>query len=210
MASGEPRLTGRFGMTRAPAGLRLAQDLINTATSTLAGDPRQDHLVDPATARTWLRQALEDWSEATGAPVPAVELTGADLVELRDLREALREPLRASSDNATAAAGPSAFRERASDVRLAITTDGRITYQPLGSGAEAVAAMIAAETLLAQTAGTWTRLKTCAHPACGVCFYDSSPNRSRAWHDTRTCGNINNLRASRARRRTETPADTKH
>jgi predicted RNA-binding Zn ribbon-like protein len=196
-------------MTRAPAGLRLAQDLINTATHTRAGDPRQDHLADLATARTWLRHALEDWSEATGAPAPDIDLTEADLPELRDLRETLREPLRASSDNATATTGPADFRERASDIRLAVTTDGRITYQPLGGGSEAIAAMIAAETLLAQTAGTWKRLKTCAHPACGVCFYDSSPNRSRAWHDTKTCGNINNLRASRARRRTETdtPAD---
>jgi predicted RNA-binding Zn ribbon-like protein len=34
-----------------------------------------------------------------------------------------------------------------------------------------------------------------------VCFYDSSPNRSRAWHNTKTCGNVSNLRASRSRRR---------
>ena len=50
-------------------------------------------------------------------------------------------------------------------------------------------------------AGTWPRLKTCAYRPCGACFYDSSPNRARVWHDTKMCGNIINLRASRARKR---------
>ncbi|GMA87986.1 hypothetical protein GCM10025868_32360 [Angustibacter aerolatus] len=40
----------------------------------------------------------------------------------------------------------------------------------------------------------------CANPECGAAFYDGSPNASRRWHDVRTCGNVANLRASRARR----------
>jgi predicted RNA-binding Zn ribbon-like protein len=36
---------------------------------------------------------------------------------------------------------------------------------------------------------------------CPCAFYDRSRNNSRVWHDVRTCGNVANLRASRARRR---------
>jgi hypothetical protein len=32
-------------------------------------------------------------------------------------------------------------------------------------------------------------------------FYDSSKNQARVWHNTAVCGNLINLRASRARRR---------
>ncbi|MFC1433761.1 CGNR zinc finger domain-containing protein [Streptacidiphilus sp. N1-3] len=203
MAKPDAGLTGRFQLASAPAGLRLAQDLVNTAVSAKAGDPDADHLADIGTARAWLREALVHWADATGAAaVPEVELEEADLARLSEFREALRERLRASSDNAGPApsAGPGP-RERAADIRLSVMPDGRIEYQPLGVGAGAVAALVTMESLLAQTAGTLTRLKTCAHPVCGVCFYDTSPNRSRSWHDTKTCGNINNLRASRARRR---------
>ncbi|MFI6076338.1 CGNR zinc finger domain-containing protein [Actinoplanes sp. NPDC051343] len=75
-------------------------------------------------------------------------------------------------------------------------------YRPAGEDGRAIAELVAAEILLAQARGTWPHLKTCANLACGVCFYDTSPNRSRVWHDTKTCGNVSNLRASRARRRT--------
>ena len=200
---------GRFQLPPAPAGLRLAQDLVNTALQARAGDPGSDHLADVAAARTWLRRALADWADATGSAVPEVELGEADLSGLREFREALRERLRARAGNAGTSpttgqdmGSDGAWGDLAADVRLSIRLDGRVGYRPLGAGAGAVTALIAMESLLAQAAGTWDRLKTCAHPACGACFYDASPNRSRNWHDTRTCGNINNLRASRARRRT--------
>ena len=35
----------------------------------------------------------------------------------------------------------------------------------------------------------------------GFAFYDRSRNNGRVWHDVHTCGNVANLRASRARRR---------
>ena len=75
-------------------------------------------------------------------------------------------------------------------------------YLPVSRDARAIDELVAAETLLAQARGAWPHLKTCANPVCGVSFYDTSPHRSRVWHDTRTCGNTSNLRASRARRRT--------
>ncbi|MEV0074298.1 CGNR zinc finger domain-containing protein [Amycolatopsis sp. NPDC050768] len=47
----------------------------------------------------------------------------------------------------------------------------------------------------------WRSLKICRSSACPIAFYDRSRNNSRVWHDVTVCGNIANLRASRARRR---------
>ena len=46
----------------------------------------------------------------------------------------------------------------------------------------------------------WARMRTCQNPVCQTAFYDSTRNGNRVWHDTKTCGNIMNLRASRARK----------
>ena len=43
-------------------------------------------------------------------------------------------------------------------------------------------------------------MKVCRNPECEVAFWDSSRNTSGVWHDGRTCGNVANLRESRARR----------
>jgi predicted RNA-binding Zn ribbon-like protein len=57
------------------------------------------------------------------------------------------------------------------------------------------------EIFRAQATGAWRRLKVCRNVACSGAFYDLSRNNSRVWHDVHRCGNIANLRASRARRR---------
>lgn len=194
---------GRFGLAPAPGGLRFAQDLVNTALAEHADGARADLLADAASAGAWLRQALAAWSAATGRPAPAIGLDEADLPALRDHRELLRESLRAAAPGPAAAprreVAPS--REVAAKVLLAVAPDGTVGYEPFESGWRAVRALAAVEALLAQAAGTWPRLKACAYPPCGACFYDSSPNRTRVWHDTKLCGNITNLRASRARKR---------
>ncbi|MYV53754.1 CGNR zinc finger domain-containing protein [Streptomyces sp. SID3212] len=195
-------MTGRFGLAPAPAGLRLIQDLVNTSLYAQRGEPGPDLLADLTTARTWLARTLADWSEASGLRAPAVDLREGDLGELVELREALRGGLRAKAENAgPPPPGERGFRRIASEVWLDITAEGEVEYTPSRDGARGVSALVAMEMLLARTAGTWTRLKTCAQPSCGAGFYDTSPNRSRAWHNTKTCGNVNNLRASRARGR---------
>jgi predicted RNA-binding Zn ribbon-like protein len=190
---------GRFGLAPAPGGLRLVQDLVNTALAERADVSQADLLVEPGSASAWLSRALEAWSAATGNPAPAVELDQSDLEALRDHRELLRAALRPGSAGPGAPISPS--REIAARALLTVAADGRVRYEPIESGWRAVRALTAIETLLAQTAGTWPRLKTCAYRPCGACVYDSSPNRTRIWHDTKMCGNISNLRASRARKR---------
>lgn len=193
---------GRPGLAPAPRGLRFVQDLVNTALAGHSDGGRPDLLADAASADAWLRRALGAWSAVTGSPAPAIGLDEADLPALRDHRELLRESLRA------APAGPplpgpavAPSREISAKVLLAVAPDGTVRYEPFESGWRAIRALTSAETLLAQAAGTWPRLKACAYPPCGACFYDSSPNRTRVWHDTKLCGNLTNLRASRARKR---------
>jgi predicted RNA-binding Zn ribbon-like protein len=189
-------LVGRFGLTPAPGGLRFVQDLVNTSLAEPGGGAQADLLGSPGAARAWLSEALAAWSAATGSPVLAADLDEPDLTALRDHRELLRETLRAGAGRPP---GPS--RDITARILLTAAPDGSIRYEPLESGWRAVRALAAAESLIGQAAGTWPRLKTCAYPPCGACFYDSSPNRARVWHDTKLCGNITNLRASRARRR---------
>ena len=196
----------RSGLAPAPGGLRFVQDLVNTSLAVSSARP--DLLAGLGTARAWLTQALGEWSAAAGWPAPAIELDESDLPALRDHRELLRGSLRAAPgtpatpgapDTLATAPGPS--REITAKVLLSVTADGDVRYEPLEPGWRAVRALTSAETLLARAAGTWPRLKTCAYRPCGACFYDSSPNRARVWHDTKLCGNIINLRASRARKR---------
>jgi predicted RNA-binding Zn ribbon-like protein len=187
----------RFGLAPAPRGLRLVQDLVNTSLAEHSDSARPDLLADAGRAGAWLGRALDAWSAATGNPVPAIQLDELDLPALRDHRELLRESLRAAAPGPVAA--PS--RDVTGKVLLAVAPDGTVRYEPFESGWRAVRALTSVEALLAQASGTWPRLKACAYPPCGACFYDSSPNRTRVWHDTKLCGNITNLRASRARKR---------
>jgi predicted RNA-binding Zn ribbon-like protein len=192
----------RFRLSPAPAGLRFVQDLVNTALAAPGKPTRPDLLADLGSARSWLTDALAAWSAATGNPTPAIDLDECDLAPLRDHRELLRAALRATPGDDTAASAPvpGPSRDIAAKVLLTVTPDGGVRYEPLESGWRAVRALTSAETLLAGAAGTGPRLKTCAYPPCGLCFYDSSPNRARVWHDTKTCGNVTNLRASRSRK----------
>jgi predicted RNA-binding Zn ribbon-like protein len=72
---------------------------------------------------------------------------------------------------------------------------------PEGTDSGWLASAVWSEILLAQLTGTWARLKLCREPGCRSAFYDTSRNHSGLWHDVHSCGNINNLRASRSRRR---------
>jgi predicted RNA-binding Zn ribbon-like protein len=201
MVSG--KTVGRFGLAPAPGGLRLAQDLVNTSLHAHRGDSERDYLVDLPTAEAWLAPALAEWSAATGRPLPDLALRPRDLAPLRKLREQLRQSLRASAAHVDPEQQTVPDSVMISDIRLTLQGNGQVDYQPLAAGGLGVAGLISVEILLAQATGSLSRLKSCAGPACGACFYDGSPNQARVWHDTKMCGNVPNLRASRARRKTQ-------
>jgi predicted RNA-binding Zn ribbon-like protein len=192
---------GRFGLEPPPVGLRLVQDLINTALCGHQGQPGRDHLADLPAAEAWFRDAMVAWSAATGKQAPEISLQQRDLEPLRTLREQLRRSLRANAAHVDPVQHTGLDGPVASDVRLTLHANGQVGHQPLATGWEGVAGLIAIEMLVAGATGSLSRLKTCAAPLCGSCFHDGSPNRARVWHDTQLCGNVPNLRASRARRK---------
>lgn len=182
----------RYELRTAPAGLALVQELINTrAIASYA----PDLLAERESAQRWLSDVANEWARVHDLVTPDVTLTAADPAALRGLR---------------ATFGAMAHREETperprpgADVTARLDTDaeGQVIMVPVGSGARWLEAALWSETLLAQRADTWRRLKVCRNPECASAFYDTSRNNSGVWHNVRTCGNAANLRASRERRR---------
>jgi predicted RNA-binding Zn ribbon-like protein len=187
----------RLPAGRAPGGLRLVQELVNTSLRLeTKPDPVVDLLAAEPDANRWLRAALRQWASATGQQAPDLRLAETDLAPLRRLREALRDFGGARSED-----GGFPSQLRGTSVALGVDGSGRVTYGTTATGWRGVATLVAAEILLAQHTGTWQRFKTCPYAECGVAFYDESRNNSRVWHDVRICGNRSNLASSRDRRR---------
>jgi predicted RNA-binding Zn ribbon-like protein len=177
---------GRYRMDVAPAGLAFVHDLLNTLP---AGKPRAaDLLAELADAQPWLDGALAAWAAETGRERPEVSLTESDLARVRALREEIKNLL----------AGGEATPELSS-ATLRLDSDGRVAIEPRGTGAGLVSSVVLIEMLTAQQADTWRRLKVCRNARCRVAFFDRSRNNSGVWHSTKTCGNVENLRAYRAR-----------
>jgi hypothetical protein len=179
--------TVRYGLEPAPAGLSIVQELLNSG---LPSEPQRDPLRSVETARGWLAAVAADWSARTEQPDPGLTASERDLPRLRRARQALRDWV----------TGQDAGRPASAAVSVHLEPGRGVSYAPGTSGPAGLEALVAVELLLADRLDRSRRLKVCANPACGAAFYDGSPNNSRRWHDVKTCGNIANLRASRARR----------
>ena len=184
--------TERYAAAPAPALLRRVQSFLNTRSA--GRPPEADLLAGPASANRWLRTL--DWPTKP-------RLSRDDLAPLTELRAALQ---------AEVAAGPAASDQaRRSDLARQLTKlgwklrlkDGHLALAVEGAGWRQVAGTVLSDILIAQHHELWPRLKACRNPLCSVVFYDSSKNQSRVWHNTSDCGNLANLRASRARRRVQ-------
>ncbi|MGN6128287.1 MAG: CGNR zinc finger domain-containing protein [Humibacter sp.] len=179
-------MVSRFGVVEAPGELAVVQSLLNTAAVPKNGAASPDLLDAPDTAAAWL--------ESVGAPTDQ-----PGLLQLHDLRDALRAAL-IRRDHDTPAE-PVTGDEISTSVPVRLTADGTVS---LGSeNAESLRERILLTVYVAQVTGEWSRVKVCRNPECRVAFWDSSRNSSAVWHDSRTCGNIANLRNARARRRTD-------
>jgi hypothetical protein len=180
--------TSRFLLDPAPAGLALVQDLVNTRPVAPYGV--RDLLGTVADAQRFTGAVVRAWKEHSGADGGPGRVTSADVVGLRRLRRDVEQVLDGADDLDVGAAA-----------RLRVRSGGVVGVQPTGRGARWLAGAVWGEVLLAQHDGRWERLKVCRNPTCPCAFYDRSRNNSRVWHDVRTCGNLANLRASRARRK---------
>ena len=162
----------------APAPLRLVQLFVNTA--------------DRENAVEWLpdEAALDAWLVEHELPGPV------DLADALELREALRELLRANnapSGLPRSAAAVATVNEVAAALVVGLDGDGSVRV----AAADALG-QIAALAVTAMLDGTWPRLKVCRN--CGWSFYDYSKNRSASWCSMQLCGNRLKTRAYRKRR----------
>ena len=181
-----------------PAGLFLVQDLVNTRGVPAYGV--RDLLGTVADAQRWTRTVRPPLEGALRTP-PAgyVGTTSADLPALRRLRREVERAVlvRRRRRGAAARAVPAgARRRRPAACSPPAPALGWLASRGVGRGAARRSAT-----------GRGTRLKACRNPHCPCAFHDASRNNSRVWHDVRTCGNVANLRASRARRRPVPRAD---
>ncbi|MCV7029821.1 CGNR zinc finger domain-containing protein [Mycobacterium sherrisii] len=168
----------------------MVQDFLNTVAVPHYGS---DLLEDLAPAQEWADRAGKIWSAQRGAPVEPPRLAEQDLPKLRALRGTVARLVRREE---AAGAGPDSVA-----ACFAVSGTGEVRLDPAGSGWRWLASAIWGEILLSQQADTWRRLKQCRNDPCETTFYDRSKNNSGVWCNAKTCGNVANLRASRARRR---------
>ena len=179
----------RHKVASAPGGLGLIQDFLNTGI----GEHGSDLLADAARAREWSTGAVQTWSALRGVRAEPPALNDADLSKLRALRTTIAQLVRGEAVDKS--------RTSAVSASFALSDTREVRLEPAGSGWRWVASLLWGEILLSQQDGTWRRIKQCHHHPCGTTFYDRSKNNSGVWCNVKTCGNVANLRASRARRR---------
>lgn len=176
----------------APGPLLRVQALVNTVE--LPAGP--DRLADPADARPWLID--------NGLMAPDASLGGADLQQLRDVREALRALLMRNSGGPSpteAEMAPLRAVAAGGAARADFDADGLVR---LAADGDSVAERLVDLLLVmrdAQLDGSWARLKVCANDECRWAFYDRSRNHGGTWCEMSACGNKLKNREFRARRR---------
>lgn len=179
----------RYRLAPAPGGLGLVQDFLNTVG---IGDYGPDLLADPEMARDWAVRAARAWSTVRGVDAQPPPLSDSDTAKLHALRGTIAKLVAGEATPGRVGSVTASF---------AVADTGDVRLEPAGGGWRWFASALWAEILLSQQDGTWRRIKRCHNHACASTFYDRSKNNSGVWHDVKTCGNVANLRASRARRR---------
>jgi len=135
--------------------------------------------------------------------LPDFDIDGIDRAgwrRLTRLREAIRALLADQDPDAPVRLGavahgyPLVFRMEGARIRAA----------PVRAGNEhAIAVAVLAALHAATQDGRLSRLRFCARPECGWCFYDGTKNRSGRWCSTDPCGDVMKARAYRSRNRDE-------
>lgn len=141
--------------------------------------------------------SLDGWLRARGLWRPRT--TRRELATAREVREALRDLLRANNGCASAPDASAAVLDaaaRASGVTVSFTGEAVRLVAPAGG----LGAVLAAAGQ-AMVDGSWPRLKACRADTCRWAFVDSARNRSRQWCSMQVCGNREKARTFRERRR---------
>jgi predicted RNA-binding Zn ribbon-like protein len=179
------------GRPKAPGRLELLQRFINSHNHDFP--PEWDRIGTPEKARAWLRQKR--------LVAPGDRVSDADVVRLRELREAMRALALANHGGRSAAAATDVIRRVSGTAVLSVAIDdeGRTALEPARGGVDGAVATLLVILHEAQLTGQWSRMKGCRQ--CGYVFFDRSKNRSAAWCAMSICGNRTKNRAYYRRRR---------
>lgn len=118
-----------------------------------------------------------------------------------ELREALRETLRAHTRGERSPAALAVLERVAEAGRLSIAfgTGAGATIVARDAGFAGALARLLVPVAEAAADGSWERVKACDDDACLAAFYDRSRNRSGRWCDMAICGNRSKVRAYRSK-----------
>src|SRR4051794_16824477 len=110
-----------------------------------------------------------------------------DLVNVRDLREALRGLLLANNGGPEPPGARPVLELAAERAGLAVRLDPEgAALSPVTNGVDGALGRVVAAAVVAMWDGTWPRLKAC--PRCQWAFYDRSPNARATWCAMSICG----------------------
>jgi predicted RNA-binding Zn ribbon-like protein len=168
-------------------------DLIRDFVNSVDFEEQRDDLQDGRGLARWLAA-----HRLAGARVRARE---GDAADARDVREALRELLRANNgisvdEDAAAATLDAAARRAGLEVRFVA---GSIRLAPREGGVHGALGGVLAVAAAAMADGSWQRLKACRSDTCRWAFVDNARNRSRQWCSMSVCGNREKARLFRQR-----------
>jgi predicted RNA-binding Zn ribbon-like protein len=175
-----------------PNGLDAVIDYVNT----LDREEGTDGLQTP--------QGLADWLTARGMlDGEAAEPDSTALASARELREALRDLMRANNGAPPSAAAWDALERAARRGRLGVrfSPEGRVSAAADTGGVEGALAGLLAPVAASVDDGTFARAKVCPADDCEWAFYDRSRNRSAVWCEMSVCGNRTKVRTYRDRAR---------
>jgi predicted RNA-binding Zn ribbon-like protein len=141
--------------------------------------------------------SLKQWFVSHRLLVSAARVTPADLRRARELRDQIRELIRARGR--TSAHQHLVALLASIPVQLSIRPDGSPMLKASGTGVERALGELLIGSVTSVANGSWARLKMCAAPDCRWVFLDQSKNQLGRWCSMRVCGN--RLKTRRYRRR---------
>ena len=128
---------------------------------------------------------LREWLAVREIAIENVSVN--DLVNVRNLREALRGLLLANNGGPEPPGARPVLEHAAERARLTVRLDPEgAALAPVTNGVDGALGRVVAAAAVAMWDGTWPRLKAC--PRCQWAFYDRSPNARATWCAMSICG----------------------
>jgi predicted RNA-binding Zn ribbon-like protein len=136
-----------------------------------------------------------------------VSVKPADLRRAIDVREALREMMRANNGEPLRPDVVERLNRAVARAKVVAAFDDNESWrvEPAADGVDRALGTMLASVFRSMSDGSWSRVKACGNPDCGWAFYDGSKNHSGRWCDMASCGNRMKARAFRERAAAHTP-----